>query len=266
MGNNPLDEQIKKSLDEIEAMAENFETSLVKGQQDEDLSPNDVSEDAPEPTENEGEEAPETPEQDAPEAGTDSDEGDTDADSEGEEDEAEDEEVEKSLEADMKKNGDVKKALEVSEFLNQLVKSISNVLDAHTGGLQKSMNSTEHSNELLAKSLLGITKAHQTIMKSQSELHKSMQEINNRLGEIERQPVVRKSLASNAQPIEKSFDASLGNAPKPATTTLTKSQMSAKLMSAFNEGNAEIMTDILALEGTGSVDSLSPEARAILGQ
>lgn len=263
MGNNPLDEQIKKSLDEIEAMAENFETSLVKGQQDEDLSPNDVSEDAPESTEDEGQEAPE--QQDAPED-NDSDEGDTDADSEGEEDEAEDEEVEKSLEADMKKNDDVKKALEVSEFLNQLVKSISNVLDTHTGGLQKSMEATEHSNELLAKSLLGITKAHQTIMKSQSELHKSIQEINNRLGEIERQPVVRKSLASNAQPIEKSFDASLGNAPKPASTTLTKSQMSAKLMTAFNEGNSDIMTDILALEGTGNVEALSAEARAILGQ
>jgi hypothetical protein len=262
---NPLDEMIKKSLDQIDTLAEDYE-ALSKAQADEDLSPGGISEDAPNPAE-EGEGNEGNPEEGAGEP--DMDEGDKDNDSEGEEDEEEDEEVEKSLQSDMQKNGDVKKALEVSEFLNQLVKSISNVLGVHTEDLQKSMQSTEHSNELLAKSLLGMTKAHQTIMKSQSELHKSILEINKRLGAIEHQPMVRKSVASTAQPIEKSFDLSGGN---PATsqqspsTTLSKSQMSAKLMDAFNSGRTELMTDILALEGVGSVEALSPEARAVIGQ
>ena len=262
---NPLDEMIKKSLDEIDTMADNFET-LSKAQSGEELAPNDVSEDAPEPTQEEGTDGADEGGEPTPDEGN-QDEGDTDNDSEGEEDEAEDEEVEKSLEADMKKNGDVKKALEVSEFLNQLVKSIATVLETHTDGLQKSMQSTDHSNDLLAKSLLGMTKAHQTIMKSQSELHKSISEINKRLDDMSHQPVVRKSVASSAQPIEKSFDASVGNPiTKPTGNTLSKSQASAMLMSAYSGGNTEIMTDILALEGTGNFDALSPEARAILGQ
>lgn len=257
--NNNLttDEMISKSLDEIEVMANEF-ADLSKAQNDENLAPSDVSEGAPEQSTGEGNEAP--PEEDVDQNSTDVDE-----DVEGEEDTDEDEEVAKSLESNMRSNDNVAKALEVSEFLNELVKSISTVLGAHQQDLSKSMQASEHSNQLLAKSLLGITKAHQTIMKSQSELHKSMVEINKRLDTIEKQPMVRKSVSSNTQPIEKSFDASVGNKPQQAMQTLTKSQASIKLMQAYDSGNTEIMTDILALEGTGNFDALSPSAKTILG-
>jgi len=276
---NQVNEIISKSLDEIEAMAKDFENnlSISKAQGDEDLSAGQVSEDAPTGDEGEGEEPTQDADTDTGEGGeptgdegeepTDTDEGDTDNDSEGEEDEAEDEEVEKSLSSIMNSKPDVKKALEVSEFLNELVKSLDTVLNTHNDGLQKSMQASEQSNDLLAKSLLGLTKAHQTIMKSQSELHKSVQEINKRLDSISQQPVVRKSVASSVQPIQKSFEASQGNAPQaPTNDTLSKAEISSKLMTAFNSGNKDIMPDILAFEGTGNVNALSPEAKAIIGQ
>lgn len=269
---NTVDEMISKSLDQIDTMANEFETSLSKAQGDEDLSAGQVAENAPTP-EGEGEEP--TPDEGESGEGGDGvqdptednqDEGDTDNDSEGEEDEEEDEEVEKSLSNIMNNNPDVKKALEVSEFLNELVKSLDVVLGNHNEGLKKSMHASEHSNDLLAKSLLGLTKAHQTIMKSQSELHKSIQEINKRLDSMSQQPVMRKSVATNAKPIQKSFEASQGNPPQAPKDTLSKAEISSKLMTAYSGGNKDLMTDILAFDGTGDINSLSPEARAVISQ
>ena len=75
--------------------------------------------------------------------------------------------------------------------------------------------------------------------------------------------MVRKSVAS-AQPINKSFEASAGDKPK-ATNQLSKGQISAKLMSAYEGGNTNLMNDVLAFESTGKVETLSNEAKTILG-
>lgn len=265
-----INEMINKSLDEIDALTEEFskskatekaEDAISKAQDDEDLNAGDVSEDAPE--EDAPEEDEEAPEQD--DAST-SDE-DVDADDEGEQDSGEDEEVEKSLENELNSNESVRKALEVSEFLQELVKSLDKTIATHIGthneGLSKSLASTEQSNQILAKSLLGITKSQRAVLEGQAELHKSIRTLNKRLKAIEEQPMVRKSV-SNAQVINKSFEASAGNKPK-ATNELSKSQISSKLMQAVEAGNTALTTDVLAFDATGKVETLSNEAKTILG-
>jgi hypothetical protein len=270
-----LNEMISKSLDEIDAMTEEFSKSKVEGtlskaQDDEDLNAGDVSEDAPQ---EDNEDAPEegAPQEDAPEEGApQEDNEDVDNDEEGEQDSGEDEDVEKSLADSLKSNDSVRKALEVSEFLDTLVKSISDSISNHSStinnhneSLAKSLQAQEQSNELLAKSLMGMVKSQKAILEQNSELQKSVRVLNKRLKAIEEQPLVRKSVAS-AQPINKSFEASAGNKPK-ATNALSKSQISAKLMSAYEGGNTALMTDVLAFDSTGKVETLSNEAKTILG-
>src|SRR5690606_38462863 len=116
--NLSTEELINKSLDEIEALATNLESDISKAEPN--ANPEEVSEDAEAPTPEEG------AEDNAPEEGE-GDGADTDTDSEGEEDEEEDE-FEKSLEDTLKSNESVAKSLEVSEFLTEFVKSISDVL------------------------------------------------------------------------------------------------------------------------------------------
>jgi hypothetical protein len=267
-----LNEMINKSLDEIDAMTEEFSKGkLSKAQDDEDLNAGDVSEDAPQ---EDNEDAPEegAPQEDAPEQddAPQEDNEDTDNDEEGEQDSGEDEDVEKSLADNLKSNDSVRKALEVSEFLDTLVKSISDTIvnhsssiNTHNESLSKSLLAQEQSNELLAKSLMGMVKSQKAILEQNSELQKSVRVLNKRLKAIEEQPMVRKSVSS-AQAINKSFEASAGNKPKP-TNQLSKGQISAKLMASYEGGNTALMTDVLAFESTGKLETLSNEAKTILG-
>jgi cobalamin biosynthesis protein CobT len=264
---NKFDEMISKSLDEIDALVEDFkksvgaedEDTISKAQNDEDLSADEVSNDTPsdeEDTDREDEAQNDEPEET---------QEDTDEDSEGEEDADQDEEYQKSLADELSSNSSVRKALEVSEFLQELVKSLDKVVSTNTENIRKSFKeSYEFSNGLLAKSVEGIVKAQRAVLETQAELLKSVRALNKRVKALESQPVVRKSVASNAQVVEKSFKASVGDKPQ-ANNTLTKSQASAKLLAAYESGQADLLDDILALDGTGNFNVLSDKAKSILG-
>ncbi|AGR46987.1 hypothetical protein SHANETTE_93 [Bacillus phage Shanette] len=264
---NKLDETITKSLDDLEAMAEKVkkstaenEEALSKGLDNEDVAPEEVSEDAPE----QGNE--EAPEEGAPEGGDEPQEdGDVDADTEAEEDANEDEPVEKSLEDTLKSNDGVRKALEVSEFLDELVKGLSTVLTGHSDELQKSIDSTNKSNEIIAKSMIGIVKSHQTILDSQTSLSKSINDLAQRMMKVETTPVVRKSVPSaQTKVIQKSFEASNGDAPK-QEEGISKSMAIGKLMSAVQGGQGDLSMDVLALESGANISDLSANAKLLLG-
>lgn len=265
---NPLDESITKSLDELDKLADNVQKStqettdaLSKGLDNEDVAPEEVSEDSPE----QGEEAPEQGE--APEGNEEApaEDGDVDADTEAEEDANEDEPVEKSLEDTLKSNDGVRKALEVSEFLDELVKGLSTVLTGHSAELQKSIDSTNKSNEIIAKSMIGIVKSHQTILNSQTELSKSIAELSKRMMKVETTPAVRKSVPSaNTKVLQKSFEASGGDAPK-QEEGLSKSMAMAKLSEAVMGGQGDLAMDVLALESGANISDLSPNAKLLLG-
>lgn len=247
-------EMINKSLDEIDNLAVMSE-ELVKSEDSKEVSPSDVSEDAPKENESSEEEKDN---QDDPV----SSQEDTDADSEGQEDAGEEEETEKSLKSILEDNDDVKKSLEVSDFLQELVKGVSAVLEQHGASLSKSIQGNSQTQEYLAKSFEGIVKSQQVIVKATSSLQKSVAELTSRLEKVESTPV-RKSVTST-KAIEKSFDHSAGGNVEKDKPQLTKSQISSKLFQGVQEQKFG-HNDLLAFESTGSIQTLSPEARNYLG-
>lgn len=261
-----IDEIINKSLDDIDAIVEeikkgNNEGDISKAVGDEDLAPGDISEDAPEAGEDPAEDGAEQGAEGAEEAGEGGDpDADSDTDEEPEENEQEDEEVEKSLEDSLKANDSVKKALEVSEFLDQLVKGISNDLLSQRTELSKSIQSTSQATELLAKSFEGIAKSQRVVLETQAQLLKSIRTLNSRMQKLESQPQGRKSVASTAQVVEKSF---AGQAAPTGVEGLSKAQVSAKLFQGVQEGKIE-STELFAYESLGAINALSPQAQAYL--
>lgn len=261
MGKNPLDEMINKSLDEIDAIVDEInkgeDTQVIsKAREEEDLAPEDVSEDTPQQEEEPPAEEPS--EDEAPPE----EEGDVDADTEAEEDGEEEEEYEKSLEDELKSNDSVRKALEVSEFLDELVKSISTVIEGQRSEISKSIKSTDSHNELLAKSFAGIVKSQKAVLDTQTRLMKSMGDLTARIDTLESQPMTRKSVPS-AKALEKSFEASSGQKAS-KQETMSKSMALSTLTSEVEKGKANFVNDILALESTGSFDALSQDAKNLL--
>lgn len=254
-----VEDVISKSLDDIEEMVKSLEEkeedTISKGMDDKDEDAKNVSEDAPEDGDNQD--------------NNQDDNQDEDADNEGEEDADQDDDYEKSLSNELNKNENARKALEVSEFLQELVKSLDVVLSkafTSTDGINKSItDSANNSNELLAKSVQGLVKANKAVLDSNKRVQKSLDDISGRLAKIEKQPMTRKSVASSkAQPIEKSFEASLGGEPTPSNK-LSKGQAVATLTKSWREGNKAVQNDILALESTGNFETLSAEAKSLLG-
>lgn len=244
-----MDEIINKSLDDIDATIEN----LSKARDDEDIAPNEVSDDSAAP------EATDEAQEGEAEA------GDVDTDTEGEENEQEDEEVEKSLSGVLGENENVKKALEVSEFLDSLVKGMDAILAGHNDSLSKSIASTEKSQELLAKSFAGIVKSQQAVMEALADIVKSQRTLSKRLKAVEEQPMVRKSLpaVNAAKPmhvVEKSF----AGIPASNGVQMTRAQQIDTLMKSYQSGNMALGNDIMALEAYGDINVLSSEAKQLL--
>lgn len=262
---NSMDEMISKSLDEIDALVNEINkgetTEVISkaiGEEDKDVSPEEVSNDAPQEDEPEDEQE-DTPEEDAGEEDT-----DVDSDNEAEEDSGEDEgDYEKSLEEELNSNDSVRKAIEVSEFLNELVKGVSTVLTGHSDRIGKSISAQESSNELLAKSLQGIVKSQKAVLDTQTRLMKSISELTNRVSTLEATPQVRKSVPS-AKAVEKSFNASAGDVSSASQQSISKSMALSKLTEAVQNGKQEFVQDILALESTGDMNSLTAGARNLL--
>jgi hypothetical protein len=258
------EEVISKSLDDVEEMIKSLGTGEIvsKALPADEPNPDEVSEDAPAPDEQD--QAP--TEDNAPEEQ--GDDADVDTDAEAEQNEQEDDEVEKSLESVVKSHEGARQALEVSEFLDHLVKSISEVIGTQNETLNKSMGATEQSQALLAKSFEGIIKSQKAVMTVTGNLQKSIQALQDRVDAVESQPLVRKSV-SNAKALEKSFPASNGTQSSATGgngtgTNLSKSVAIQHLSEEVMKGNSSFMNDVLALEGTGDFNALSSEARTFL--
>jgi len=253
------DEMISKSLEEIDALVSQFtktgDDTIAKGGAG-NLQSGDVSAESEAPDEQD-EDTEEGQEDDSTDQ-----EADVDEDNEPEENEEEDE-FEKSTTSDITSSDSVKKALEVSEFLRDLVTGISNVIESHTTELNKSLASNDSTQNLLAKSFEGIAKSQRVVLETQAELLKSMRTLGKRIKTLEDQPMVRKSVPSaTTKVVEKSF-AGAPNAS--AENKLTKSQAVQKLAEGIQGGRRDLMTDLLALEGTGSFDSLTNMGKQYLG-
>lgn len=249
---------INKSLDEIDAMVK----SLEQDEQDlskSEVSPEEISNDTPAPSTEEGTEGEEPTEEGGEEPMEEGGEEEDDTD------EVADEEFGKSLAEELNEDDDVRKALEVSEFLDALVKGISDRLLAHDDSIAKSLQGTDKSNELLAKSFHGIVETQKAVVKSQTTLSKSIADLTRRLDTLEHSPVVRKSVSTTReQVIEKSF-AGNNNTATNNNMTLSKSDAVEKLTIEC-ANRPELVQDVLALESTGDFNVLSALAKSILNK
>jgi hypothetical protein len=176
---------------------------------------------------------------------------------EGKEDEKEDTEdgADKSFAASIEDSESIKKGLEVSEFLNDLVSLVSASVDGVRGQVVKGFKHQDDVNSTIAKSMT-------TIAKSISAMAESVKEVVGRMDELEKQPAtVKKSIT--AVGVERRF------VEDEQKTTMSKAMISQKLNDAVMKGEViggctVTAHDAIKFESTGQ---LRPDLKlAVLGQ
>jgi len=120
------------------------------------------------------------------------------------------EDFQKSLTEAWSESDNMGEDYDVSPFLEKLGTGIAKSLDSMREDLAKSMGSQQTFNRALAKSLRGMGQ----LVVEQADMVKSLQGQNEalarRLGVVEQTPVGRKSRATAAQPLQKSFEGDTG--------------------------------------------------------
>jgi len=244
-----IDEIISKSLEQIDSILEDTnEQDVKKAMNDRDPMPSEVSDEVDDKEDDREDE--------------DQQHEEPDGDEYDRENEEEDEPVEKSLVEELESKDNVRKALEVSEFLSELVNGISTLIDAQRADLGKSMEASNQYSDTLNKSLNIMMKSQRAILETQGELAKSLGKLNKRISNLESQPTGRKAALSV---VEKSFKDSIGageskNEPK----TLTKSQAMTILTDGLYGNKGVTAQDIVSYESLGDPRYLSPSAQALL--
>ncbi len=242
-----MDEKLIKSLEEIDkkadeviaksAAAKDEDKDSEKGS--ENLKADDVSDDKADS--GESEEKKEASKEDA---------GD---------DKADDKEVQKSLADLVDEDEEMKKSLEVSEFLKSFTELNSGVLEGLRGDINKSLETSTHTATILAKSFGAIMKSQEGLMdlvKSQDvklqEANELIKSLEARLEDVEKQPVVRKSVINT---VEKSFNHSAGLENAGEAKELSKSEKVEKLTALALDANNSSVTvqDVLLFESTGEI-------------
>lgn len=258
-----FNEKLAKSLDEIEAMADDvLAKSLESETADEDTLEKGVKADE---ISKDDEKAP--TEKDTKPVTDPDDEEDEDKEDEetDEKDEDDSEDTKKSFYTKAVENDTIAKSIEVSDFLESFLREHSNQIDDVRADISKSLETSTHTATILAKSfgaimksqegLTNLVKSQATQLESQGALIKSLQE---RLNDVERQPVQRKSVAT---PIEKSFNHSAG-LETGVETVLSKGEKIQRLTQFAMEGKHGVtVNDVVTFESNGM---LRPELEAVL--
>lgn len=252
-----LNEKLEKSLEEIEALADEV---LAKSEEAANVNQEGVEDQGASKEAAETVEAEESADGKKVEKGLKPDEvsDDTEEDSEDKDDKDEEDEDEDKDDKDVKKsfvemaeeNEEIAKSIEVSGFLNEFTRLQGAIIDALREDVNKSLETSTHTSMVLAKSF-------NAIMKSQNALAKSIQELTERIEAVERQPVGRKAVVNV---VEKSFSHSAGVTG--SDKELTKSQKLSKLTDLALKGTEGVtIQDVIQYESTGI---LRPELEDIL--
>lgn len=257
--------ELQKSLDEIEAMADEIlskseeteniqegvdvpkveavdENAQVEGDVEKAMKPEDISEPGEDDkAESDKKAEAEDKKDEKPKPKESEDEENSEDDSE---DDSEDEEevTQKSFNDFVAESEELSKGVEVSDFLAEFTRVYGAITDTLRNDVNKSLQTSEHVSNILAKSF-------NAIMKSQNELVKSIQELSERLDSVERQPVGRKAQVSI---MEKSFNHSAGL--EEGKQELSKSEKLEKLSNmAINGQHGVTISDVIQFESTGTL-------------
>jgi len=266
----PINEKLAKSLDEIDALAEDILSKSVETTPEEEVDTEEIAK---------SEEATVTEDDDEIEKGIkaddvsedgekDADKGDDNDDEEKDEkeDEDEDEETKKSFVDELSENDTISKSIEVSDFLAEFTRAHGSVIDSLRGDINKSLETSTHTATILAKSFGAIMKSQEgltNLVKSQAsqlgEAQNLIKSLQERLDSVERQPVQRKAVVNT---VEKSFNHSAGiSSVTEETGQLSKSEKIAQLTQFAMEGKHGVtVNDVVTYESAGT---LRPELETI---
>lgn len=265
--------KLSKSLADLDAAADEL---LAKSQaaegdnKEEDVTPEEVSDNSATPEESSEEGAEEDKEgkeedvkkSDEPENLEDGDDGDGAAEENGEgEEEPTPEEVEKSMKEDFLANDIIAKSIEGSEFLSACIEVLSKSLSDVQYDQQVASKNASASNDVIAKSMIAVMASNQKLQADNerltrriNKLEKSMSQgfdkVMDSLDTISSQPAhMRKSMAS-VNVHDRNFGASLdGTAAVGGFESLSKSQVMTVLNNELYSGNPNVTPqDIISYE------------------
>ena len=262
--------KLSKSLADLDAAADEL---LAKSQaaegdnKEEDVTPEEVSDNSATPEESSEEGAEENKEgseedvkkSDEPENLEDGDEGAAEENGEG--DEPTPEEVEKSMKEDFLANDIIAKSIEGSEFLSACIEVLSKSLSDVQYDQQVASKNASASNDVIAKSMIAVMASNQKLQadnerltrrinKLEKSLSQGFDKIMDSLDTISSQPAhMRKSMAS-VNVHDRNFGASLdGTATVGGFESLSKSQVMTVLNNELYSGNPNVTPqDIISYE------------------
>ena len=254
MGAENLQDNLSKSLDEIEAAAEAI---LSKS---EEVDAVDKQEELVE----DAQKAKAVKKSvDADEVSDTDDDGNDDGEDEGKDDAKEDEDegedkAEKSLAGSLKESEEISKGVDASEFLSEFSRIQARVVDDLRFDVSKSLKTSARVSDVLSKSFAAIMKSQEglvNLVKSQAgkleESNSIIKSLQERLDVVEKTPVGRKAVVDV---VEKSFAASAGIAEQKGS--LSKGEVLAKINNMIVKGVPGVVPmDLIKYESTGEMSA-----------
>jgi len=245
-----MDEKLKKSLEEIDSMADEvIAKSAAKDEKDSEKAPDNLTADEVSSDKDPGNTGAEDEKKEAPKK----------EDAKESDDKGEEKEVSKSITEIFTEDEEMKKSMEVSAFLESFTRLNGEVMEGLRNDVHKSLETSTHTATILAKSFGAIMKSQEglsDLVKSQAtqlqEANELIKSLQTRLDDVEKQPAVRKSIVST---VEKSFNHSAGLENAGEEKELSKSEKLEKLTSLAMDANNPSVTvnDVVLFESTGEL-------------
>lgn len=272
--------KLSKSLSELDAVADELLAKSKSKEDDDELTPNDVSEDSTpdkedadnadssEENDNEPDETDEGSEDkkpmkksEDPEPADDEDDEPDETDESDEDNEPDSDEIEKSIKEDFTSDETINKSIQDSEFYSAIVDILAKSLGSVQFDVLSNSKSQSAASDILAKSIQAVIQANKSLQsenekltrrinKLEKSISQGFERVMDSLDEISSQPAhMRKSLASISVH-NRDFDTSLnGQKTVGKFDSLSKSQVLDILNAELFSGNQNVTPqDIIGYE------------------
>ena len=272
--------KLSKSLSELDAVADELLAKSKSKEDDDELTPNDVSEDSTpdkedadnadssEEKDNETDETDEGSEDkkpmkksEDPEPADDEDDETDETDESDEDNEPDSDEIEKSIKEDFTSDETINKSIQDSEFYSAIVDILAKSLGSVQFDVLSNSKSQSVASDILAKSIQAVIQANKSLQsenekltrrinKLEKSISQGFERVMDSLDEISSQPAhMRKSLASISVH-NRDFDTSLnGQKTVGKFDSLSKSQVLDILNAELFSGNQNVTPqDIIGYE------------------
>ena len=272
--------KLSKSLSELDAVADELLAKSKSKEDDEELTPNDVSEDStpdkedadnadsseekdnePDETDEGSEDKKPMKKSEDPEPADDEDDEPDETDESDEDNEPDSDEIEKSIKEDFTSDETINKSIQDSEFYSAIVDILAKSLGSVQFDVLSNSKSQSAASDILAKSIQAVIQANKSLQsenekltrrinKLEKSISQGFERVMDSLDEISSQPAhMRKSLASISVH-NRDFDTSLnGQKTVGKFDSLSKSQVLDILNAELFSGNQNVTPqDIIGYE------------------